>query len=106
MTRMWQDVEGTIPATEPGQRVARVDSDGEAMIQREAGKRPVVGSEIDRLRAENEATRSVANKLVGALNLDLPLSDSTEMLLTHVYHRVQEMQYMIRQLAALAAKGE
>ena len=59
MTRMWQDVEGTIPATEPGQRVARVDSDGEAMIQRESGRRPVVGSELDRLRAENEALKAI-----------------------------------------------
>ena len=63
-------------------------------------------TEILQLRAENEATRRIANQLVGALHLALPLSDSTEILLTHAYHRVQEMQYMIRQLAALAAKGE
>ena len=61
--------------------------------------------DVERLRSENERLRTITNKLIGVLGMDLPLSDSTEMLLTHACNRVQEIQYLIRQLA-LAAKGE
>ena len=62
-------------------------------------------AEIVRLRAENEALRTLANKMVGVLGIDLPESDSTEMLLTHACNRVQEIQYLIRQLALAAGGG-
>ncbi len=63
--------------------------------------------EIDALKAEVERLRAVANQLVGALRLDLPVSESTEMMLIHSLHRVREAQYMATQLqAALSGKGE
>lgn len=90
------------------QSCACSDCNGEILRLRDeiAGLGYIHAAEASALRAEVEKHRAIANQMVGALRLDLPENESTEMLLTHAYHRIVESQYMLTQLSRTLGGGE